>query len=81
MDLVKEESIIFQKAILQCACLVTGAKNTRVQINTQIDLWNSRASDELLNCSYATAAVYFEICHRTQNAEQRNPTFSNIVLR
>ena len=57
MDLFKEESIIFQTDILQCARLVTGANNICARTNTQLDQWNTRQFDEFVNDQYAADMV------------------------
>ena len=61
---------------MQFVRLLTRDKNIRAQINTQLNLWNTRAFDEILNDYYATATVYVGRAHGTQNAEQRHRTFS-----
>ena len=58
--------------------LVTGTKNIRLQINNQIDFWNSVAFKEIVNDSYTESTVYLGISRETQNTEQRHRTFLNV---
>ena len=76
-----ERVIIFQTVIFQRVIGVSGSRNIRDWIDSQLDLWKKIAYDDLVQDSHRAEEESLWNKRRTQNQDQHHHTFSNLVLK
>ena len=77
----RRKRVIFQTVILQRVSGLSGARIIRDRIESQINLWNKGAYNELVKDSHRVAEEYLGNKRGTQTQDQWNCTFSNLVLK
>ena len=72
--------IVFQTVILQLVQLVTDTRYIHVQIDAQLNSWNSGAFDEIVCDSYAVSTECLGSASGNKSADQNHCTLSNLFL-
>ena len=77
----EERVIVFQTVILQRISGVSGSRNIRDRIDSQTDLWNKGAHNELVQDSHRAAEEALGNKRGNQTQEQHHCTISNLKKR